>query len=70
MVRPGRDRLSGIVEVDEAFFGAPETGGKRGRGGENKTQAAIAVEINKNKAGRICIGIIPDASQASLHAFV
>ena len=46
MVRPGRDKLSGMVEVDEAFFGAPETGGKRGRGGENKVQAAIAVEID------------------------
>jgi transposase-like protein len=70
MVRPGRDRLSGIVEVDEAFFGAPETGGKRGRGSENKVQAAIAAEIDTNKVGRIRIGIIKDASQASLHAFV
>jgi transposase-like protein len=70
MVRPGRDRLSGMVEVDEAFFGAPETGGKRGRGGENKVQVAIAVEINANKVGRIRIGIIQDASQTSLHTFI
>jgi transposase-like protein len=70
MVRPGRDRLSGVVEVDEAFFGAPEPGGKRGRGGENKVQAAIAVEIDNNKVGRIRIGVIPDACQATLHAFV
>jgi hypothetical protein len=46
MVRPGRERLSGVVELDEAFFGAPETGGKLGRGGENKVQAAIAVELD------------------------
>jgi hypothetical protein len=45
MIRPGREKLSGLVEVDEAFFGAPERGGKRGRGGENKV-------------GRICIAII------------
>jgi transposase-like protein len=31
MVRPGRDRLSGVVEVDEAFIGGPRSG-KRGRG--------------------------------------
>src|SRR5467141_2533912 len=28
MVRPGRDRLSGIVEVDEAYVGAPEEEGR------------------------------------------
>jgi transposase-like protein len=70
MIRPGREKLSGIVEVDEAFFGAPETGGKRGRGGENKAQAAIAVEVNETKAGRMRIAIIEDASQASLHTFI
>ena len=32
MVRPGRDRLQGIVEVDEIFIGGPRPG-KRGRGG-------------------------------------
>jgi predicted RNA-binding Zn-ribbon protein involved in translation (DUF1610 family) len=26
MVRPGRDKLSGTVEVDEAYFGGSETG--------------------------------------------
>ena len=30
MVRPGRDRLQGIVEVDEIFIGGPRPG-KRGR---------------------------------------
>jgi transposase-like protein len=29
MVRPGRDRLSGVVEVDEVFIGGPRPG-KRG----------------------------------------
>ena len=31
MVRPGRERLQGIVEVDEIFIGGPRPG-KRGRG--------------------------------------
>jgi hypothetical protein len=35
MVRPGRDRLQGIVEVDEIFIGGPRPG-KRGRGAQGK----------------------------------
>jgi hypothetical protein len=35
MVRPGRDRLSVTVEVDEIFIGG-ERPGKRGRGAEGK----------------------------------
>jgi hypothetical protein len=65
MICPGWEKPSGLVEVDEAFFGAPETGGKRGRGGENKVQVAITVEANENKVGRIRIAIIGDASQGS-----
>jgi len=70
MVRPGRDRLSGQVEVDEAYIGAPERGGKRGRGTENKVLAAIAVETTNKTIGRIRIGILEDASQNSLHGFI
>jgi hypothetical protein len=36
MVRPGRDRLSGLVEMDETFIGG-ERAGKRGRGAEGKS---------------------------------
>jgi hypothetical protein len=70
MARPGRDRLSGQVEVGETYIGAPETGGKRGRGAENKVLAAVAVEINDNAAGRIRIGIITDTTQESLNRFI
>ena len=38
--------LSGIVEVDDAYFGAPDEGGKRGRG-TDKTPGAIGVQIDK-----------------------
>lgn len=43
MVRPDRDKLDGIVEVDETSIGG-ERPGKRGRGAENKTLVIIAVE--------------------------
>jgi len=70
MVRPGRERLSGRVEVDEAYIGAPEKGGKRGRGAENKVLVAVAVETTDNTVGRIRVGILTDASQASLRTFI
>ena len=70
MVRQGRDKLSGLVEVDEAYIGSPENGGKRGRGAENKVITAVAVEINDNKIGRIRISVIDDVSSNSLHEFI
>ena len=43
MVRPGRERLRGAVEVDEAYWGAPEEGAV-GRLTEDKALIAVAVE--------------------------
>lgn len=70
MVRPGRDRLDGIVEVDETYVGG-EKPGKRGRGALGKALVAVAVE-DKGTAGigRIRLAVIPDASQGSLAAFI
>jgi hypothetical protein len=31
MVRPGRERLRGVVKVDETYWGATESGGATGR---------------------------------------
>ena len=73
MVRPGRDRLSGTVEVDESYVGG-ERPGKRGRGAENKALVVIAVEDKsegKKKAmGRIRLGRVKDASADSLLPFI
>lgn len=38
--------LSGIVELDDAYFGAPKPNGKRGRGTE-KTSALVAVSLTE-----------------------
>ena len=70
MIRPGRDKISGIVEVDETYIGGESQGGKRGRGTENKVLVAVAVEINDKKIGRIRMAVIDDASSDSLHCFV
>jgi transposase-like protein len=70
MIRPGRDKLHGVVEVDEGYIGAPGKGGKRGRGAENKALVAVAVEINNKKIGRIRMSVIDSASSENLHGFV
>lgn len=71
MVRPGRDRLSGTVEIDETFVGGVDTGGKRGRGAARKSVVVIAVEILEPKGfGRVRMKSIPDASGESLIPFV
>ncbi|MEE9339752.1 MAG: IS1595 family transposase [Methylococcaceae bacterium] len=71
MVRPGRDRLHGNVEVDESFIGGISTGGKRGRGAENKEIVVIVVEIHEPKGfGRIRMKRIDNASTDSLSTFI
>lgn len=65
MVRLGRDRLSGIVEVDESYIGGRK-GGKRGRGAEGKALIMVVAEVNGSRIGRIRLLQIPDASANSL----
>ena len=48
MVRPGRERLQGRVEVDEVYIGGSSREGKPGRGSERKVLTAIAVEVDNN----------------------
>ncbi len=69
MVRPGRDRLTGYVEVDETYVGGAHPG-RRGRQTETKALVAVAVEIEGRRLGRIRLRRIPDASSESLMAFV
>ncbi len=69
MVRQGRDRLAGVVEVDETFVGAPQPG-KRGRGAAGKTLVVIAAQADGRKIGRIRLARVRDASAASLEALV
>lgn len=65
MVRPGRERLSGTVEVDETYVGGPREG-KRGRGAAGKSLVLIGAEIDGTRTGRIRLVRVPDASGDSL----
>ena len=69
MLRPGRDRLVGAVEVDETFVGGVDPGGGRRHLG-NKALVAIAAQVDGKGIGRIRLRRIADASSRSLHAFV
>jgi transposase-like protein len=69
MVRPGRDRLSGSVEVDETYVGGPEEG-TRGRQTETKAIVVVAAEKDGNGIGRIRIRRVMDVSGDSLISFV
>ncbi len=74
MIRPGREKLTGTIEVDETFIGGKRPG-KRGRGAENKTIVAVAVEdtakgLGSKGIGRIRLMCIPDASSTSLNDFI
>ena len=71
MVRPGRDRLHGRVEIDETYVGGAEEG-VRGRQTVTKALVAIAVEAPEDGSGigRIRMRVVADASAASLLGFV
>jgi transposase-like protein len=69
MVRPGRDRLNGRVEVDETYLGGLQEGA-RGRQTERKSLIVIAAQEDGPGIGRIRMKRITDASALSLTGFV
>src|ERR1700687_2301640 len=70
MVRSGRDRLTGCVEVDETYVGGPEEG-VQGRETHEKSIVAIAVEVHSPKGfGRVRMHRIGDCSEGNLMPFV
>lgn len=69
MVRPGRDKLSGVVEINETMIGG-EQSGKRGRGAEGKSLVLIAAEETQWGIGRIRLTTIEDASSNALEGAI
>jgi len=72
--RPGRNLLSGLVEVDETTVNYrtrtdPAAGGQ-GRSGTGKLGIAGAVELDNDRPGRIRLAPIEDFAAASLHPFL
>ena len=69
MVRSGRDRLSGRVEVDETYIGGQKEGA-RGRGAEGKTLVMVAVEGDASKLGRVRFQCVESADAKTAIPFV
>jgi transposase-like protein len=69
MVRPGRDRLGGCVEVDETYIGGEEEG-VGGRQLEGKALVVIAAQQDGRGIGRVRMKRVADASAESLEAFI
>jgi transposase-like protein len=69
MVRPGRERLSGLVEVDESYLGATEIGAV-GRHTERKAIILVAAEARGPGIGRVRLRRTPDLTTRSLHGFI
>jgi hypothetical protein len=71
LVRPGRDRLTGTVEVDETFIGGEEPGLCGGRAKGKKSLVGVAIEVRQPRGyGRCRMEVLPDASAGSLRLFL
>ena len=74
MERPGRELLSGDVEVDEAYVGGKREG-RAGRGAFGKRIVLVAVERRKTAQGHLVIGrarlkVIPNVTMETLNGTV
>jgi transposase-like protein len=71
LVRPGRERLTGVVEVDETYMGGEEPGLRGGRAKGKKLLVGIAVERRQPRGlGRCRMAVLPDAKTETLRAFL
>jgi transposase-like protein len=68
MVRPGREKLTGIVEVDETYVGGEDP--KDGTWPERKDIVVIAAEEDGAGIGRIRLATVPRRTRKHLHRFV
>jgi transposase-like protein len=71
LVRPGRERLAGTVEMDETYIGGEEPGLRGGRAKGKKSMVGVAVELREPRGfGRCRMALLADASGVSLRAFL
>lgn len=72
MVRPGRDMLDGLVELDEGYVGGPEPG-LSGRQTVKKIPVAVAVEVRgpagSERAGRLRMSRLNELTKAEIFGF-
>jgi hypothetical protein len=70
MKKAGKDKLSGVVEVDVTALGGPKKG-KRGKGAGGKVYVAIAVEkLEDGGFGRCRLRVIPGEAIHTMRGFL
>lgn len=69
MIRPGRERLAGIVEVDETLVGGL-TPGRKGRAIGAKALVVVAVEQRDRGFGRCRLELVGDVGAVTLGRFM
>ena len=52
-------QLTGRIEMEDAFRGGERSGGKPGRGSENKVPFVVAVQSLGGKPHRVCLAAVP-----------
>lgn len=68
--------LSGIIQLDDVYWGGEHRGGKRGRGSPNKTPFVAAVSVNEKghpiamNMNVVNVGSAPKKSFAGLNAIL
>lgn len=70
MVRPNREPLTGLVEIDETLIGGVRKGRPGGRTIGDKAVILVAVEKRRSRAGRVRFQQIPFATGDRLVRFV
>jgi predicted RNA-binding Zn-ribbon protein involved in translation (DUF1610 family) len=70
MVSPGRNQLSGLVEVAKTEISCRRKNDRTTSGGHDKIQIVGAVEVQDLRTGRIRLSTVPDDPAASPHAFL
>jgi transposase-like protein len=71
LVRPGRERLQGTVEVDETYIGGEELGLRGGRAKGKKVMVGVAIERRDPRGfGRCRMAVLADGSADSLRGFL
>ena len=62
--------LSGIVQLDDVYWGGEQHGGKRGRGSSNKTPFVAAVEVTESgKPIRMNMNVVKGFKSAEIEAW-
>jgi len=59
-------QLQHVIQVDDAFLGGERTGGKRGRGSENKVPFVAAVETQNDRPRYVRFDVLPNWKKVTL----